>query len=364
MRTVLVYVPALGAVAAALFLGFPEWFREAPEEAAAAAQSKLAPPVVVARVVKSPFRDQLEALGTVRANESVEITANRADHVAAIYFEDGQVVRKGDLLVEMHVAEEAALLEEASAVRDQRLHSQKRAQELFDKKMMSEREFEGSRSLLAAAEARVISLKAAISDRVVRAPFAGRLGLRRVSVGAYLQPSTVITTLDDLTVVKLDFTIPETWLSQVARDMKILATSKAWPKLAFEGAVVTVDSRLDSRTRSVTVRALLPNGEGKLRPGMLLMVEIDRGEAPVMQVPEEALIPIGSEHFAYRIDAKMMATRVQVAVGRRRAGTVEILSGLEVGDQIVVEGIVRVRPGSEVDVVKVVNPEAVAGGKR
>ena len=240
-----------------------------------------------------------------------------------------------------------------------------RLKELFDQNMASAQEFEESKAKLAASEARVVSLNAAIADRQVRAPFAGVLGFRRISVGAYVQPQTMITTLDDLSVVKLDFTIPEAWLANVRPGMKIAAISDTWVGEKFGGDVATIDTRLDPRTRSATVRALLPNPEMKLRPGMLLKVTIERGEHAVLQVPEEALIPVGEDHFVFRVDSQGIdgrgidrqgiAERVQVQIGRRRVGAVEITAGLKAGEHVVVEGIVRVRHGAPVQVVKVLD---------
>ena len=163
----------------------------------------------------------------------------------------------------------------------------------------------------------------------------------------------MITTLDDLSVVKLDFTIPETWLPSVEAGMTIRATSDAWVGEDFSGEVTNLETRLDPQTRSATVRARMPNPDGKLRPGMLLKVSIERGERPVLQVPESALIPIGEEHYVMRVDEASVVHRDAVRIGRRRVGAVEILDGLEAGHRVVVEGLVRVRPGSNVDVVKV-----------
>lgn len=345
MRTALVYLIALGAVAAAVFLGFPEFFSEASGKKDTSRRGRGAPSVVLAQVTQAPFADTLEALGTVMANESVSITPNRADHVAAIHFDDGQKVKKGALLVEMHAKEENEQLKEAAAVRDDQRLNFKSVKDLFEQNLTSEREFQAAEAKLAASEARVMGLQAAIADRRIEAPFSGVLGLRRVSVGAYVQPSTIITTLDDLSVVKLDFTIPEAWLSDVKPGMKIRARSVAWRGESFPGEVTTIDTRLDPRTRSVKFRARLENPEMKLRPGMLLEVTVDRGSQNALQVSESALILSGSQHFVFRVDENGVAKRVPVGVGRRRAGAVEILEGLAPGDRVVIEGIVPVDEG-------------------
>lgn len=351
MRTLVVYLLALASIALGAWFGLSGLLESGTSMAEGHGEASPPPPVVVTKVERAPFFDTLEALGTVRANESVLITSNRADHVAAIHFSDGQEVEAGHLLLEMHAEEETALLAEATAIRDQQRVQYKRVLELFESQNSSQRELDNAKTRMTAAEARVISLEAAIADRQVRAPFAGTLGLRRVSVGAYLQPGTVITTLDDLSIVKLDFTIPESWLPIVRDGMSIVAESDAWLGTTFEGVVVTLDTRLDARTRSATVRAKLPNAERKLRPGMLLKVTVQRGETPCLQVPEEALIPTGTDHHVFRVGTESIAERVQVEVGRRRVGVVEITRGLRQGDLVVVEGIVRVRPGYAVEIV-------------
>jgi membrane fusion protein (multidrug efflux system) len=315
----------------------------------------------VAEVLQAPFRDSLEALGTVQANESVQITANRADQVTALHFNDGQFVEKGQLLLEMSSVEEKAELSEAIAVLEERKLNFQRDKELFEQQLSSGRDFETSKAQLSTAEARVRRLEAAIADRQVLAPFAGVLGLRRVSVGAFVQPGTVVTTLDDIDPVKVDFTIPETWLSRIHVGMPIAARSDTWPNKVFEGRVETISTRIDPVTRSATLRAILPNpkpaqGERMLRPGMLLKLEVQRDLDSVLQVPEEALIPVGSDNFVLRVDAQSKVARTQIEVGRRRPGMVEVLSGLSAGQRVVVEGILRARPGGQVEVVKVKQP--------
>jgi len=359
MRTVLVYLLAMAALAAAAILGYPELFSTSAAGAKSEAGAPPRPtPVVVGVVRMAPFIDSLDALGTVHANESVAIVANRADQVAAIHFTDGQQVAAGDLLLEMNSDEERALLAEAQAIRDERELSCKRATELYDQQLIALRERDAAQAQLAAAQARVIGLEAAIADREVRAPFAGTLGLRRVSVGAYLQSSTVITTLDDLTVVKLDFTIPETWLATIRPGMKIVARSDTWPGVEFPGEVTMIDTRLETSTRSATVRALVPNPDQALRPGMLLKVVVQRGEAPTLQVAEEALIPVAAQQFVLVVDANNHAHRVPVVIGRRRVGVVEVLEGVSEGDRVVVEGVARVRDDGPVDVVATVSPDS------
>jgi membrane fusion protein (multidrug efflux system) len=347
VRTLVVYLLALAAIATAAAFALPELIGVRGDAAPVGADSA-PPPVVVAVAVEAPFAETMEALGTILANESVVITASRADLVAALHFDDGQDVEAGQLLAELHSEEEVAQLAEAAAMRDERHLTFQRLSELSDKQMASQRELDNARALLSAAEARVQQLQAAIDDRQIRAPFAGTLGLRRVSVGAYVGPSTVLTTLDDLAQVKLDFTIPETWLANVRTGMAVTARSDAWPKALFTGTVTTIGTRLDPGTRSATVRALVANTDRRLRPGMLAKVRVERGEEPVLQVPEAAVVLEGDRAFVFRVDAGDVARRVPIEVGRRRVGAVEVHNGLAAGDRVVVEGLVRVRADAPV----------------
>ncbi len=351
MRALLVYLLALVAVAAAVALAFPEWWRT--DEAAAAADKAppAAPPVVIATVDRTPFADTIEALGTVLANESVEIRPARSERVAAIHFVDGQEVEAGDLLVELQAAEDRALLAEARAVFAERQASYDRELELLDREITAQSEVDRVRALKLAAEARVENFEAVVRDLEIRAPFAGTLGLRRISLGAFVDPNTVVTTLDDLKVVKADFTIPETWLAEVRVGMDLRARSDAYRDEVFPGTVAAIDTRLDPTTRAARIRAELPNPERLLRPGMLLKIQVERGEEDVMQLPESAIVPRGQQAFVWRIDDASIAHEVEVGLGRRRVGTVEIVSGLEVGDRVVTRGILRVRDGAAVEVV-------------
>lgn len=350
MRSVLVYLIAGVIAVVGVAVGFPELWRPTDLQASAELPQP-APPVVVAPVAHAPFVAPLLALGTVLANESIAITANRTEQVAALHFDDGEAVERGQLLVELESAEEQAMLAEARAILAERRAEHERTVDLAEREIAAQSDLDRTHAALLAAEARVASLEATMADLVVRAPFAGTLGLRHVSVGALVQPQTVMTTLDDLTVVKVDFTVPGTRLGDVAAGMAVVVRSDTWPEQAFAGTVIAVDTRLDDRSRSATVRAKVPNPDLLLRPGMLVKVAVDRGEAPVLQIPEEAVVPVGDEHFVFLVDQESHAARTAVVIGRRRVGFVEIRSGLETGDRVIVDGVVRVRPGAAVTVV-------------
>lgn len=350
MLRTLGYLVVLTALALAVIYGYPQVFP--PIRADADERQQTIVPVVVSTLRMEMLVDSMEALGTLQANESVVITPNVSDHLIALHFDDGQTVEKGQLLVELTVGEEEALLLEAIALRDDQRMRKEQIEELYQQGMSSEGELSNRKAMLSAAQARVIRLEAQIADHRIVAPFAGTLGLRRVSEGAFVDPHTVITTLDDLDVMKLDFTIPETYLSALKVGMDIQAQSDAYPDDLFEGTLKTIDTHVDPRTRAVTMRAMLPNPDRKLRPGMLMKVRVVRSRELALVLPEEALIPSDRQQRVFFIDSDDIARLRVVTIGRRRLGAVEVLKGLEVGDRVVVEGMVRVRPDREVLVVE------------
>jgi membrane fusion protein (multidrug efflux system) len=186
----------------------------------------------------------------------------------------------------------------------------------------------------------------------LRAPFAGRVGLRRVSLGSLVGPATVITTLDDTRTIKLDFDVPETALSHLATGLKVVAHSAAWPDVSFEGTVESIDTRVDPISRTLTVRALVPNAEYLLRPGMFLRVELLRHDVTALMVPEQAIVPEQSRQFVFVVGEGGMVAKRQVRIGRRRPGQVEVVDGVAAGEDVVVEGTQKAQDGARVQIIR------------
>lgn len=308
-----------------------------------------ATPVVVSRVVEAPFTDTVEAVGTGRADESVEITANVSDRIASIEFREGQFVEAGTVLVRLDTSEEEASLAEALANLDDARQQFERLDQLVETNSAARSQRDQQKALMEAAEARVEIVRARIADRVIRAPFAGVLGLRAVSPGAQVVPGTLITTLDDVQPIELDFSVPESFLPVLRVDAPIRASSVAYPDRPFEGRVARISPRVDPVTRSVAIRAELPNESSLLRPGMLFTVDLVRDRRQGLMVPESALVPRGERQYLFRV-ADGRAEQVEVRLGARRPGVVEIVSGVEAGDTVVVEGSLRLRAGAEVTI--------------
>ena len=315
-------------------------------------------PVVVQAVMRSPWVDRIQALGTTKANESVTLTAKTAETVARVNFTDGQLVEAGAVLVEMTDRTEVAQLKEAQATYVETEKQYERIKGLVQQGTVTQSAVDQQLAARDTARARMDAIRVRLSDRVVTAPFAGVLGFRAVSPGTLVQPGTVITTLDDIRTIKLDFSVPETFLSALAPGQTIEAKSAAYPDVAFNGIVTSLDSRVDPVTRAIVVRAEIPNPERLLKPGMLLSVEVLNHPRESLTIPEISLSALRERMFVYRIDGENIAREVGVTVGGRRKGEVEILEGLNEGDRIVTDGLVRMRDGAPVAIVA---PTAAGG---
>jgi len=202
-----------------------------------------------------------------------------------------------------------------------------------------------------ADRAALVAARSRLQDTVVGAPFAGRVGLRRVSPGSIVSPDTLITTLDDTDVIKLDFDVPETTMARLEKGLPVEARSAAWPDAVFRGRVDSIDTRVDPVSRTLTVRALVPNDDGQLRPGMLLSVLLLREDVRALMVPEQVLVPEQSRQFVLVVGPDDLVEQREVRTGRRRPGEVEILEGLAEGERVVAEGTQHAIAGQPVRVL-------------
>ncbi len=308
--------------------------------------------VVAAAVSLHTFSDGIQALGTAQARESIVLTPKVADTIRALRFDSGDRVRRGQTLVEMSSVEQGASLAEAEAANQVAQEDLRRFQELFDRGFASQARIDSARAAAEAAQARVSANTSRIADRTIRAPFAGVVGLRTASPGQYMRPGDQIGTLDDISEIKLDFAIPETQLARLTAGVAIVARTGAYPGRTFQGVIADIDSRVDPTTRTVRVRAMLPNADEAIRPGMLMTVEVRSNPREALGVPEIALIEQADSTFAFRVGqgegGASTAERVEVEIGTRGGGMAEILGGLSAGDIIVTEGVQGVRPGQPI----------------
>lgn len=292
--------------------------------------------------------DRLEAIGTINANESVNVTAKTQGIIRSIDFEDGQTFKQGEQIAAIDAGEQDAALNVELANLEQQRKEVARTQSLVKDNFVSQSRVDEQAAQLKKAEATVAAARVRSGDRRIVAPFSGIVGTRRISLGALVSPGTVITTLDDISEVKLDFAIPETFLSSLKPGLQIEAGASAYAGEKFKGKVVSVDSRVDPVTRSVSVRAMIPNPDLKLRPGMLMVVDLIKDERQAIMVPEIAVTPEGNQQYVFTVGPDSVVKRIAVVIGRRTAGYVEITEGLKEGEIVITEGLQDLRPGSKV----------------
>lgn len=319
--------------------------------AAGAQDTKAAVPVVVMEAKMIGFRDRVEALGTLRANESVSITAVVADKISAVKFGDGDRVEAGQVLVEMTTAEETALLNEARSNLEEAQAQYERSKSLTDRRLTPETVFDQRRRDYRIAQARVLAMEARLSDRILKAPFAGRMGLRTVSVGSLVTPGDVISRLEDDSVMKLDFSVPSTFISTLKPGLEIVAAARGFDNETFKGKVANIDNRVDEITRTIRVRAILPNPDRRLVPGLLMNVDLFKSPREAVAVREEALVPIGADTYVFVVDKeKLTVQRRRIETGMRLPGLVEVTAGLKAGETIVTDGTMKLKDGAAITI--------------
>jgi membrane fusion protein (multidrug efflux system) len=287
----------------------------------------------------------------------VVVTANVTETISAIHFDDGQRVGQGDILVEMTSAEENALLEEVQARVAEAERQFRRVQSLAASGSASASLLDERRRDLDTARASLMAVESRLKDRLVRAPFAGVVGLRNISLGALVEPGDAITTLDDDSVMKLDFAVPSVFLPSLTPGLAIEAHAPALGERIFAGEIRAIDTRVDPVTRSVQVRALIPNPDRLLRPGILMRVDLLRNPRQGLTIPEEALLQRGEAHFVLVLtdgdDGQPVAERREVEIAARRPGFVEVTSGLDAGERVITHGADKAKPGEPVAVLAV-----------
>ena len=309
----------------------------------------------VAEAVATPreFADQIRVLGVARSKRSVNITSNTTELITRVMFTDGQRVAAGAPLVELHAREEDADLIQARAqlVQAQREHD--RFKILAERGVAPRVTAEQAETALQSARAAVAASEARRGDRVLRAPFAGVLGLTTVTPGTLISPGSVITTLDDTSAIRVDFPLPERYLGVLQVGTPLIATADAYAGESFNGRIALLDTRVNEQTRAVIARAEFANPGARIRPGMMMRVAVQQGRRQSLSVPEAAVQYEGQGAFVYRIargEKGMTAQRVEVQTGAVEGGFVEVLSGLDNNDRVVASGLNRIQPGAPVTV--------------
>jgi membrane fusion protein (multidrug efflux system) len=315
--------------------------------------------VIGARASLESWSDPLEALGTLRADESVTLSSTVTALVAEVSFGDGEEVEAGQLLVQLNDSEEQADLRSAQALRDERLNTVARLNQLESRNLAPRADVEDARSRLRQVEAEIQALEARLANYRILAPFSGRVGFRDISVGTLVTPGTNLVTLDKLDTMTLDFGVPEVSLGMLEPGLSLTATSAAFPDESFTGAIASLGTRVDPVNRNLTVRAELANPEQRLRPGMLMRVVVQRRPRQTLVIPEAALIPEGQKQnvLVLHEDESNRVEEREIRIGARREGEVEVLEGIAEGDLVVAHGTERVRDGEEARLIGILDED-------
>jgi membrane fusion protein (multidrug efflux system) len=329
------------------------------EQGQKAAATPMGLPVKAAAARSGTVTSEITAVGTLLANESVVIRPEVAGRVTAIHFKEGQTVSASMRLVTLDASEVQAQLDASRA--DERLSEQRaeRATELFKKNFISQQALDDAREAFKKASARRREDEARLAKTEIRAPFAGVVGLRQVSAGAYLRAGDDIVRLDKIDALKLDFRVPEVFLGRLRKEQPVMLRVDAYPRENFTGQVYALETTVDEKTRTVLSRARVANPGARLKPGMFARVSLELGSrANAVLVPEQALVPRGDRNFVFKvIDGKAALT--EVAIGSRTPGEVEITKGVAAGELVVTDGQMKLQNGSPVAIV----PEKPAAAK-
>lgn len=313
-------------------------------------------PAVTATARSERVEDIAEAVGGLEAHDSVALRPEIAGRVSAVRFEEGRKVKAGEVLVELDPEEQRANLAQSEAQANLDNVSFQRIRDIRAKKLVSQQEYDEALAKLKNSEAARDRDRVRLSKTRLLAPFDGVLGLRAVSVGDYVAPGQTLVNLESLDPIRADFMLPEKYAARLKPGERVEAEVDAWPGKIFKGAVHAVDPRLDQAARAVRVRAHLPNAAGALKPGMAVRVRVRLGgERPALFVPEQAIVARGSQTSVYRAQhGKAVATPVKI--GMRRPGWVEIADGLSEGEEIVVDGQIKLRDGAPIQIVRKEKP--------
>lgn len=310
--------------------------------------------VAMTAVQPRTFVDSLDVLGVAKGRQSVTLSAATTQLVEKVNFHDGQSVARGAVLIELKASEQDAGLVQSEAKLAQAEKEFRRWQTLGEKGYASKSSIDQYEAAWRSAEADVTAAKARLGDRLIRAPFAGTVGLSDVTPGALVNPGAPIVTLDDISSIRVDFQVPERYLSQVTQGQAIVAQVEAYPGQPIQGRVARLDTRIDERTRAITARAEFPNTSGKLKPGMMMRVSIPRGSRQGLAAPESAVSMQGESAFVYVLHSQGAKTTTEqrpVVTGLRQDGFVEIKEGVGAGDRIVADGLNKIQPGQPVRIL-------------
>ncbi|HEX9756311.1 MAG TPA: efflux RND transporter periplasmic adaptor subunit [Nitrospiria bacterium] len=334
----------------------------------AASQMVIPPePVNVTEVREEIWQPRISSVGTVKAVQGTVVSAEAEGIVRKITFEPGSVVKAGEVLVQLDVEIEKAELRAAEAAAELALISFQRAQDLMVTRSVSQTHFDSANNNLKQANAQLENIQAVISKKTVRAPFSGKLGIRLISVGQFLEKGNPVVSLYSLDPVYVEFSLPQQRLRDLEKGLKVAVSSDSFPEEPFEGQITAINPDIDPETRNLRVQATLDNPKGRMRPGMFVSVDtILESSRRVLFIPSTAVLhaPFGDSIFVIEEGqagpdgAKPFVVRQQfVRLGARQGDFVIVTEGLKIGERIVSTGTFKLRPGMAVVIDNTLAPQ-------
>ena len=309
-------------------------------------------PVYVAKATAETLTRQSRSVGTLTASDTVTVSPEIAGRIVGVSEAQGDKVAKGDVLAELDTSIYRAQVAEADSKTKLCRANAERTNNLMAKGAGTQKSVDEATSELGIAEAALNLAQTNLAKTKIVAPFGGALGMRMVSVGEYMTPGQAIFTLSRIDPLYVDFSVPQTELAILKQGTGVAIRTDAYPGETFTGKILAIDPKLDAAARAVSVRAEIDNKDGRLKPGLFIEVEIDAGTIEnAVVVPEQTLIARGDRVFVYALqDGK--AELKPVKTGLRQAGKVQIVEGLNVGDVVVTDGQMKLRPGADAVVVE------------
>ncbi|MAM86029.1 MAG: efflux transporter periplasmic adaptor subunit [unclassified Hahellaceae] len=333
-------------LAGAAIFGFQTVYHQVEPETRREKQPRV---VNVISPVSASVSDRVTAVGTLRSRQQIELTSEVSGRIVELNFEPGQQVEKGQLLVRLSDRQAKADLQVADATLEDARRQYQRASRLRSNNSISQSQLDALRTQLEVAEAQQVAASTRLADHRIEAPFAGTVGLRDLSVGAYLNIGDSVATLDATGPMELNFSVPERFLGAVSQGQALSATTAAFPDETFRGTLAELGSRLDELSRTLPVKALIDNPDGRLKPGLFMSVSLILRERDSLVIPEQAVLVQGRHAYVFVVEGNK-ATRTRVVLGSREPGQVEVASGLSTGHQVVVTGQDRLSSGDLVTI--------------
>lgn len=293
-----------------------------------------------------PMVRQISALGTGIANDSVQLIASSSEYLTYLNIIEGQSVEQGDIIARLNDVEQRARVAELQSQLEEQRRQLERLKNLAATQATAQSMLDEQQTRVNSSVAQLESAQSRLDQMTIKAPFGGILGLRRVSQGAYINSGNIITTLDDISTLRIEFSVPERHIAELTIDMPLSIANVAYRNTEFFGRIKAIDPRLDPVTRSVRVHGVIDNQDMRLRPGMLMNVTVTLNNQNALMVAENALVPLQNRQYVYRVGDNNRVEEIQVQIGERIPGWVEIIDGLHVGDEVIIEGVQKVRTGA------------------